>query len=412
VLDMGIDGWKLDFGEEYISQKLPVKTKAGDKTHQQYSEEYYRDTWAYGVKKRGKEFLTMVRGYDKSYQFDGRFFARPEHAPVVWAGDNRRDWIGLADALDHMFRSALKGYVVVGSDVGGYMDRDDKDSMITVPFDQDNFVRWVAVGGMSPFFQLHGRANLTPWTVKTRPTETVAIYRYWAHLHHEMVPFWFSLAQEAYAASKGILRPIGKEKDWPQDYRYTVGADLLVAPLLDKTGKRDVPLPAGDNWYDWWKPAGAALQGGQTLKSYDATDQKKIPIFVRRGAIIPAEVESDAAGLGDKLSKGYLTVLVWPGDKTSAFTLHEHDLSKTKITSQHVTGATTLTIDRALKPVILRVRADSGHTTVTVDGKVVASVKIYDDFQKGTAGWYGDATNKYTWVKLPKSTSTQKVVLK
>ena len=412
VLDMGIDGWKLDFGEEYISQKLPVKTRVGDKTHQQYSEEYYRDTWAYGVKKRGKEFLTMVRGYDKSYHFDGRFFARPEHAPVVWAGDNRRDWIGLADALDHMFRSAQKGYVVVGSDVGGYMDRDDKNSMITVPFDQDNFVRWVAVGGMSPFFQLHGRANLAPWTVPDKATETVAIYRYWAHLHHEMVPLWFSLAQEGYAANKGILRPVGQEKDWPGDYRYTVGQDILVAPLLDKTGKRDVALPAGESWYDWWKPADAPLQGGQTIKSYDATDQKRIPIFVRRGAIIPAEVESDAAGLGDKLSKGYLTVLVWPGTTASAFTLHEADLSKTRITAVDTLGTSTVTIDPALKPVIFRVRTDTGHTTVTVDGKSSTSVKSFADFQKATVGWYSDAANKWTWVKLLKSSLKQSVVLK
>ena len=412
VLDMGIDGWKLDFGEDYINQKSPVKTAAGDKTHQAYSEEYYRDTWAYGVSKRGKDFVTMVRGYDKSYQFSGRFYARPEHAPVIWAGDNRRDWIGLADALDHMFRSANKGYVAVGSDVGGYLDRDDKNTMLSVPFDQDNFVRWVAVGGMSPFFQLHGRANLTPWTVADKPTETVAIYRYWAHLHHEMVPLWFSLAQEAYAAKTGLLRPIGAEKDWPGDYRYTVGKDLLVAPILDKTGKREVPLPAGDTWYDWWKPADAALAGGVTISLDYSKDQQKIPIFVRRGAIIPTEVESDVAGLGDKLSRGYLTLLVWPDDKASSFTLHQADLSKVKITTQDVLGTSTVTVEPTDMPVILRVRADTAPTTVTVEGKTSTAVKTYPDFQKATEGWYADSANKYTWVKLPKSKGKQTVVLK
>ena len=96
------------------------------KPHQDYSEAYYRDFLAYGAGRRGPDFLTMVRGWDESYGFAGRFYARPEHAPVVWAGDNRRDWVGLADALDTMFRSARAGYVVVGSDVGGYLDLDDK----------------------------------------------------------------------------------------------------------------------------------------------------------------------------------------------------------------------------------------------------------------------------------------------
>ena len=111
LLEMGISGWKLDFGESYI-QTTTISTDAGVMSHQAYSEEYYRDFFAYGVNKRGaEEFVTMVRPYDKSYHFEGRFFARPEHAPVTWVGDNRRDWVGLIDALDHMFRSADAGYV-------------------------------------------------------------------------------------------------------------------------------------------------------------------------------------------------------------------------------------------------------------------------------------------------------------
>ena len=412
VLDMGIDGWKLDFGEEYIDQKKPIKTAKGDVTHQAYSEEYYRSMWAYGVKKRGAEFLTMVRGYDKSYTFDGRFFARPEHAPVVWAGDNRRDWIGLADALDHMFRSAKKNYVVVGSDVGGYLDFDDTNTAKAVPFSQDNFVRWVAVGGMSPFFQLHGRGNLTPWTVTPKTTETVAIYRYWSHLHHEMVPFWYSLAQEAYANKTSIIFPVGAEKDWPGDYRYTVGQALLVAPILDKTGKRDVPLPAGSRWYDWWKPADAAVAGGTTLKQYDATNQQRIPIFAREGAIIPAEVEADVAGLGTKASKGYLTLLIWPSKTQSSFTLHDKDSSKTTITAVTASGETTVTISKAAAPVILRVRADAAHDSVTLDGKTQTTHQDYKGFQNKSDGWYSDTQSKWTWVKLPKSASKQTVVLK
>ena len=57
--------------------------------------------------------MTMVRAYDASYQFAGRFFARKEHAPVAWMGDNRRDYVGLADALDQMFVSARAGYTVL-----------------------------------------------------------------------------------------------------------------------------------------------------------------------------------------------------------------------------------------------------------------------------------------------------------
>src|SRR6185436_19768841 len=179
---------------------------------------------------RGREdFVTMVRPYDKSYTFEGRFFAKKEHAPVGWVGDNRRDYVGLEDALDHIFRSARAGYVVLGSDIGGYLDRDDRDLQMLVPFDVEVFARWTAVSAMMPFMELHGRANNTPWTVPDRADETVAMYRAWSERHHELVPFFYSLAEEAYAGGETIIRPI-QEIGGEHDYRYMLGEAYLVAP--------------------------------------------------------------------------------------------------------------------------------------------------------------------------------------
>jgi alpha-glucosidase (family GH31 glycosyl hydrolase) len=406
VLAMGIDGWKLDFGESYLPLQ-ELDTHAGKVPHQTYSEEYYRDFWAYGVKKRGKDFTTMVRGWDESYQFEGRFHARPEHAPVIWAGDNRRDWVGLADALDHIFRSADAGYVAVGSDIGGYLDFDDVDHA-PVAFDQDAFVRWLAVGALNPFMQLHGRANLTPWTVKPRTQETVALYRYWATLHHELVPFWYSLAQEAYKVSgkPGILRPVGAAKDWPDDYRYLLGEALLVAPILDSTGKRDVALPAGAMWYDWWKPSATPLAGGQTLASYDVTDQQRtLPLFVREGAIIPAHVEGDLTGLGSAKSTGHLTVLVYPGSKPATFELHEEDDKVTTISAM-LTGVDVaeITLSRATLPLILRVRIEKlGGVIVSSQGSPIPEVGALVELEGKSGAFFHDPNSRLVWIKLPTS---------
>ncbi len=217
LLAMGINGWKLDFGDSYVRSD-PVQTEQGPVSHQDYSEAYYRDFYAYGASKNGTgEFLTMVRPWDESYDFPGRFYARKENAPVAWVGDQRRDWFGLSDALDEMFRSAEAGYVVLGSDVGGYLDFDDKDPLgDKIPFDVNVFLRWTAVGAMSPLMQLHGRANVTPWSVPgcvgACADDVTATYRYWAKLHHELVPFFYSLAQEAYAHGGTIIHPQGRRK--------------------------------------------------------------------------------------------------------------------------------------------------------------------------------------------------------
>lgn len=401
LFDMGIDGYKLDFGDDYVTTD-PVETAAGPVPHQAYSEAYYRDFYAYGAHRRGPEFVTMVRAYDKSYAFPGRFYARPEHAPVAWMGDNRRDYFGLADSLDHMLRSAKAGYAVVGADIGGYLDRDDEDLLgPEIPFDPVVFARWTAVGALSPFMQLHGRANITPWTVPQTNDEIVTLYRYWSKLHRELIPFFYSLAEEAYAGGPMLVRPVGDEAAWPNDYRYMLGDALLVAPILDPSGKRDVALPAGARWYDFWAEDADALMGGQTITGYDATDIARVPLFVRAGAIVPLEVSDGTTGLGTSASKGRLTALVYPDAAPSTFRLHEEDGSVTTLDASAKGAAGALVaLSQVTRETLLRIRADVPPGGVTVDGAAATEHATRDAFDAAKDGfWYAPASRS-VWVKV------------
>ncbi|MGE0785492.1 MAG: TIM-barrel domain-containing protein [Sandaracinaceae bacterium] len=402
LLDMGIDGWKLDFGESYMEADQTLSTFSGPIPHQQYSEEYYRDYLAYGRFRRGREFVTMVRPYDVSYDRIGRFHARPEHSPVAWVGDNHRDWTGLIDALDEIFLSADAGYVVLGSDMGGYLDRDQDNLTQTIPFDLEVFQRWVAVGAMMPFMQLHGRANLAPWTVEGDVDATVASYRYWATLHHEMVDYWYSITEEAYGTSDIVLRPQGERAAWAGDYRYVIGEAFLVAPILDNGGVRDVALPADERWYDWYDPSGDALDGGTTLTAYDASATGRIPLFVREGAIVPVHVDNDATGLGDASSAGHLTLLVWPSTESTSFRLHEpDDITTTIQLTRGAAGDVTLSMSRTTEPVIVRMRADAAPSAVSVGGTPLSMVADRAALFAAGEGWAYDAASKWVWIEVP-----------
>ena len=407
VLDLGISGWKLDFGDEYLPDG-DLATYVGPVARQQYSEEYYRDFWAYGVGRRGAdEFLTMVRPYDRSYGFPGRFFARREHAPVGWVGDNRRDYVGLADALDHIFRSAQAGYVVLGSDIGGYLDRDDIDLTQGVPWDTEVFARWTALAAFTPFMELHGRANITPWTVPDRVDETVAMYRYWATLHHELVPFFYSLAEEAYAGGPTIVRPEGEEAAWPDDYRFQVGDAFLVAPILASGGVRDVLLPEGARWFDFHDPTvvHGPGGGGEQITGYDASDWKRLPVLVRDGAIVPLEVSSDVTGLGTAASAGLLTVIAWPAPEQTAFRLHEDDGEVTTITALlNPSGIASITLSRARRGVILRLPVNPPMTGVLLGGEPLARFDDRAAFDAAESGFLCDARiDLFLWIKVPPS---------
>lgn len=399
VLDAGIDGWKLDFGDSYVPTAR-VTTAQGIVGHQAYSEEYYRDFLAYGVQRRGREFVTMVRAYDESYQFPGRFFARREHAPVVWMGDNRRDWVGLADALDHTFRSARAGYVVLGSDVGGYLDRDDRNLNELVPFDVDNFARWIAVGALSPFMQLHGRGNLTPWTTPTQSDETVARYRYWAQLHHALVPYLYALAEEAYAAPTpvSIVRPVRADgNSWAGDYRYLLGDALLVAPILDATGRRDVALPLG-RWFDWWDLGADPHPGDTTLRAVDATDRLRIPLYVREGSILPLQVDHPVLGFGRP--RDALTALVFPKrDEVARFRLHEGDAPTELLATADATGA-TVTLPMSSRAWVLGVRVTGAPTAVRFEGRALPARADRAALDAAAEGWWYDAPRRLAWARV------------
>jgi alpha-D-xyloside xylohydrolase len=392
LFDVGVDGFKLDFGEEYVTSD-PIATAAGDVPKQEYSEAYYRDFFGYGVHRRGAEdFVTMVRPYDRSYGYPGRFYARKENAPVAWVGDNRRDWVGLVDALDELFRSAAAGYIVIGSDIGGYLDRDDENLLSPViPFDTKVFARWTAVGALTPFMQLHGRANIAPWTVPDHVDETVTLYRYWATLHHELVPFFQSLAD----LGKPILRPLGDEASWPDDYRFEIGDAFLVAPILDAGDSRDVELPANDRWLDFWDLAGDWLDGGQILGAVDVSDRAKIPLYVRQGAIVPLEVSSPVTGFGNTTRSGKLTLLLFPGPQSSSFSLLESDGTTTSIEL----SSGSLALARRTKPVVARIRLDAAPTTIT-------GLQPQSDLaalDAAGSGWFYDAALRALFVELEAS---------
>lgn len=410
VLDMGVDGWKLDFGESYIrdtpNSYAEVVAFDGVHTVEEYGQAYYADFLRYGVHKRGREFVTMVRGYDVSYDIPARFYARPEHAPVVWMGDNERSWEGLVDALDHAFRSARAGYVAVGWDIGGYLDLDEMD-FTPIPFDRENFLRWTGVSAFMPFFQLHGRANLEPWNIEPS-AETTAVYRYWATLHSELVPFWYSLAQQAYGGGPNIIRPVGEEADWAGDWRFEVGDAFLVAPILEAGGVRDVELPPGV-FFDWWDPDATPIAGGVTLRDYDATDIGRIPVFVREGAIVPMTVRGDATGHGAGAVSGARTVLVWGGSEETTFTLWEDDDTTTTIRAQ----GGMVTFARTTAPTILRMRqvvpAGGALGGVRVDGASVPERRTREEFVAAADGYWRQGG--YVWVHVGASSEESRVEL-
>jgi alpha-glucosidase (family GH31 glycosyl hydrolase) len=112
--------------------------------------------------------------------------------------------------------------------------------------------------------------------------------------------------------------------DFPSDPKvadlrdeYMFGPALLIAPVTEQGAtSRQVYLPAGTDWYNYWTDE--RVHGGQTI-SVEAPIET-IPVFVRAGSILP---------LGSAVESTHETqaiehVKIYPGADAS-FTLFSDD---------------------------------------------------------------------------------------
>jgi alpha-glucosidase (family GH31 glycosyl hydrolase) len=95
------------------------------------------------------------------------------------------------------------------------------------------------------------------------------------------------------------------------------GPAILVAPVTDQgMTTRQVYLPAGTDWYNFW--TNEKLHGGQTVTVDAPIDT--LPLFVKAGSIIPMGTEVNSTNDPQKIAK----VKVYPGADGS-FDLYTDD---------------------------------------------------------------------------------------
>lgn len=281
VMDLGARGIKTDFGEQIPSDAVCFNGQTGATAHNAYPRLYNAATWA-------------VVG-----QYSGILLARSAWAgsqqyPGIWAGDQTADfapWSGLPSVIRAGQTAGLSGFPYWASDIGGYFSSPTADC----------FIRWAEFGAFSPIMQIHGLGEHDPWNMGP---DVLAIYRKYADLRCRLFPYLYTCAKAAAETGLPIMRalPLEFERDpnvYAYDFasfEYMFGPDLLVAPVAwDSMRQRRVYLPAGADWVDFW--TGEELAGGTVI--YAATPPETIPVYVRKGAILP--LQQTAMPLGSPL---------------------------------------------------------------------------------------------------------------
>jgi alpha-glucosidase (family GH31 glycosyl hydrolase) len=271
----GVDGWWVDNGERVdgtLRDGLP-------------SRNLYGEIW--------NRFL-----------FDRMAAAGLENRPVLarggWLGTqtNATQWPGdtspgverLREDLWFVGNLAMSGAPFSGVDLGGFnADGPDKDIMHT----DENIIRRVAHGLLLfPIPRLHNHEKAPgkfPWRYNAK---VQAVYREYLELRYRLFPYYYAAAVGAAKDSVPMIRPLvfdypDDKNTYSVDDELLVGPSLLMAPVMETDAHaRYVYLPEGE-WFNYW--TGENVSGGRNvLVKAELYACDGLPIFVKRGAIIPS----------------------------------------------------------------------------------------------------------------------------
>ena len=113
-----------------------------------------------------------------------------------------------------------------------------------------------------------------------------------------------------------------QEAAYTNQQQYMFGKELLVAPITapgnGKPSRRQVYLPAGQDWFDYF--TGDLYAGGQEIVHECPLD--RMPLFVRAGSILPMAPEMVWS---DQKPVDPLTLEVYAGPRAAEFKLYEDD---------------------------------------------------------------------------------------
>lgn len=285
VLELGVEGIKADDGEGYY---LPSDAQLAN------GRDGAEAAWGYGELYR----RTMQEALDEVHPGTGVLFGRSgwsgqQAIGVTWGGDQVSDFWSLRTLVVATLTAAASGYSNWSHDVGGYLGRG-----LVERCPRELLLRWVQFGCFTPLMQAHGRFPQEAWRYDET---TLRTYRDYVLLHERLVPYIRAAAATAARSGLPIIRPLaltdpGDPAGWTLTDAYGFGPSLWVAPVLaEGATERRVHLPRGE-WIDYW--TGEPVVGGRDAIA--AAPRDRIPLWVRRGAIIPTySAEVVARGLGD-----------------------------------------------------------------------------------------------------------------
>jgi alpha-glucosidase len=255
-------------------------------------------------------------------------YAGGQRYAITWTGDNSSSWNQLRMTTPMLENLGLSGFAFSGADVGGYAGTPSTDLL----------TKWFEVGAFQPIDRDHtekGTGDQEPWV---GGPEHEAIRRHFIETRYQLLPYLYTLAEEASRTGLPLVRPLFLEfpaatadghpidLDSGASSEFLLGPDLLVAPpqFPDEIDDYSVEFPTPD-WYDFWTgdkvnllppdpPEPGAPDRSVRYSIRVTPSLAQLPVYARAGTILPIEPLIEST---NETPNGPLTLRVYTGNNCS-----------------------------------------------------------------------------------------------
>lgn len=282
-----------------------------------------------GKETKGRGFILSHTGGQETEEY--------KRYPGKWTDDTRSDWNIETPTKDFNFwvpKVAFKENIAMftdtakrsseipfmTNDVGGF------DMGKTDQLDEELYIRWVQFSTFIPIVGVFSQPENPTGNLAYRySTQSDSLFRQYAHWRMQLFPYIYSYAHQVRLKGEQMMQAAHTP------FEYHFGNELLVAPVYEQFAtSREILFPDGQ-WIDFWD--NVSYQGG--VKATVSAPIDKIPLFVRKGAIIPMRKYASSIERG---TNDTLDIHIYPGEE-SVFTLIEDD----GISNDYLSGKFSMT---------------------------------------------------------------------
>ena len=229
------------------------------------------------------------------------YLGSQRNGTMVWSSDIYPTWDAYRRQIPTGLNFSASGMAYWTNDVGGWQYLPSEHKPLHAPlldpsdarenvggYDDypELFTRWFEYGSFLPIMRTHGSRKYNE--VWSYGKQAEPILEKYLKLRYELMPYIYSLGYKTYVTGAPFMR--GLFMDFPNDPKvgdvsdeYMFGPAFLVAPVTEQgSTSREVYLPAGAGWYNYW--TNERFEGGQIVKVDAPIDI--IPLFIRAGSIV------------------------------------------------------------------------------------------------------------------------------